>query len=81
MPSPFNMTMTELKYSELHVYRGHQPSGTEFIMGHEFTGTVHELGSDVKTLQQGDSIVCPFTTSWWVVLKAVEELERTDNDC
>lgn len=26
--------------SELHVFRGHQPSPTGFIMGHEFTGTV-----------------------------------------
>ena len=55
---------TDLKYSELHVYRGHQPSATDFIMGHEFTGTVHEVGSDVKTVKVGDSIVCPFTTSW-----------------
>jgi threonine dehydrogenase-like Zn-dependent dehydrogenase len=49
--------------SELHVYRGHQPSGTDFIMGHEFTGHVEELGSDVKTLQKGDKIVSPFTVS------------------
>lgn len=49
--------------SELHVFRGHQPSGTGFIMGHEFTGTVEETGSDVKTVKKGDQIVSPFTVS------------------
>lgn len=32
-------------------------------MGHEFTGHVEELGSDVKTLKKGDKIVSPFTVS------------------
>ncbi|KAA8567491.1 hypothetical protein MFRU_040g00090 [Monilinia fructicola] len=49
--------------SELHVFRGHQASKTGFIMGHETTGTIVELGSDVKTHQKGDLIVMPFTTS------------------
>ena len=49
--------------SELHVYRGHQPSGTDFIMGHEFTGVVEEVGTGVKTLKKGDKIVSPFTVS------------------
>lgn len=49
--------------SELHVFRGHQPSPTDFIMGHEFTGTVEEVGSDVKTVKKGDQIVSPFTVS------------------
>ncbi|KAL3711945.1 hypothetical protein TMatcc_000639 [Talaromyces marneffei ATCC 18224] len=46
----------EFGYSELHVFRGHQPSKTGFIMGHEFTGTVVEKGDDVKTLAVGDVI-------------------------
>ncbi|KAL1613325.1 hypothetical protein SLS54_010734 [Diplodia seriata] len=54
---------TALCGSELHVFRGHQPSGTGFIMGHEFTGTVDEVGKDVKTVQKGDKIVSPFTVS------------------
>ncbi|EEH36497.1 alcohol dehydrogenase [Paracoccidioides lutzii Pb01] len=54
---------TALCGSELHVFRGHQPSGTGFIMGHEFTGEIVEIGSSVKTLKPGDKIVCPFTTS------------------
>jgi hypothetical protein len=49
---------------ELHIYRGHQPSDTGFIMGHEFTGTVVKIGSAVKTISIGDKVVAPFTASW-----------------
>jgi threonine dehydrogenase-like Zn-dependent dehydrogenase len=35
-------------------------------MGHEFTGTVKEVGSDVKTVKVGDKIVSPFTVSWYL---------------
>ncbi|PQE17131.1 Alcohol dehydrogenase zinc-containing protein [Rutstroemia sp. NJR-2017a BBW] len=49
--------------SELHVFRGHQPSKTDFIMGHETTGEIVELGSEVKTHQKGDIVVMPFTVS------------------
>jgi len=52
---------TALCGSELHVFRGHQDSPTGFVMGHEFTGEVVELGSDVKTVAVGDHIVAPFT--------------------
>lgn len=54
---------TALCGSELHVFRGHQPSKPGFIMGHEFTGSVHEVGSDVRNLKPGDPIVSPFTVS------------------
>jgi len=54
---------TALCGSELHVFRGHQPSKTDFIMGHEFTGEVVETGSEVKSVQKGDKIVTPFTVS------------------
>ncbi|KAI1424162.1 GroES-like protein [Xylaria sp. FL1777] len=54
---------TALCGSELHVFRGHQASAPGFVMGHEFTGTVHQVGSDVKTVQPGDAIVSPFTVS------------------
>ncbi|KAM3080272.1 hypothetical protein ACMFMF_003683 [Clarireedia jacksonii] len=49
--------------SELHVFRGHQPSKTGFIMGHETTGEIVELGSEVKNHQKGDRVVMPFTAS------------------
>jgi threonine dehydrogenase-like Zn-dependent dehydrogenase len=54
---------TALCGSELHVFRGHQPSKTDFIMGHEFTGTVVEKGADVKNFKKGDEIVTPFTVN------------------
>jgi len=47
------------------VFRGHQPSETGFIMGHEFAGHIVEAGSGVKTVAVGDKIVCPFTVSWY----------------
>ncbi|QPC60670.1 hypothetical protein HYE67_002901 [Fusarium culmorum] len=49
--------------SELHLYRGLEPTEPNFIMGHEFTGTVVELGSAVKSVEIGDKIVSPFTAS------------------
>lgn len=51
--------------SELHVFRGHQPSPENVIMGHEFTGTVEEVGSAVKGFKKWDQIVSPFTVSWY----------------
>jgi threonine dehydrogenase-like Zn-dependent dehydrogenase len=68
--------------SELHVFRGHQPSPTGFIMGHEFTGYVHEAGSDVKTLKVGDRVVCPFTISWCVLVAfGASRLTWTSGEC
>lgn len=55
-------------HRELHVFRGHQPSPTGFIMGHEFTGIVKEVGSQVKSVKVGDKVVSPFTISWQVLL-------------
>ncbi|TDZ20898.1 putative zinc-type alcohol dehydrogenase-like protein YbdR [Colletotrichum orbiculare MAFF 240422] len=55
--------MTALCGSELHVHRGHQPSDTGFIMGHEFTGFVVQKGAAVTSFEIGDRIVSPFTTS------------------
>ncbi|GES64768.1 zinc-containing alcohol dehydrogenase [Aspergillus terreus] len=54
---------TALCGSELHVFRGHQPSGTGFVMGHEFTGEIVETGADVKKFAKGDRVVSPFTLS------------------
>ncbi|UZP40330.1 hypothetical protein NXS19_008146 [Fusarium pseudograminearum] len=57
------VNMTALCGSELHLYRGLEPTEPNFIMGHEFTGTVVELGSAVKSVEIGDKIVSPFTAS------------------
>lgn len=52
---------------ELHLYRGVEPTEPDFIMGHEFTGTVVSLGSAVKSVNIGDKVVSPFTASWFDV--------------
>ncbi|EWG55895.1 hypothetical protein FVEG_17618 [Fusarium verticillioides 7600] len=57
------VNMTALCGSELHLYRGVEPTEPDFIMGHEFTGTVVALGSEVKTVRIGDKVVSPFTAS------------------
>ncbi|KAF8470595.1 chaperonin 10-like protein [Kalaharituber pfeilii] len=57
------VTYTALCGSELHVFRGHQPSDTGFIMGHEFTGHIIKIGSAVQNFTIGDKVVSPFTTS------------------
>ncbi|KAI1842312.1 hypothetical protein JX266_011480 [Neoarthrinium moseri] len=54
---------TALCGSELHVFRGHQPSPTGFTMGHEFTGIVAEVGKGVSSVKVGDKVVSPFTVS------------------
>ncbi|KAE8350559.1 chaperonin 10-like protein [Aspergillus coremiiformis] len=54
---------TALCGSELHVFRGHQPSATGFIMGHEFTGEIIETGSAVAKFRPGDLVVSPFTVN------------------
>lgn len=45
-------------------------------MGHEFTGTVVETGSDVKTVKVGDKIVSLFTASWYGHLSCTSQKER-----
>ncbi|KAL6236552.1 hypothetical protein BDW75DRAFT_108565 [Aspergillus navahoensis] len=56
-------TYTALCGSDLHVYRGIEPAGEGFIMGHEVTGEVVEVGDSVKSVQKGDVVVSAFTTS------------------
>lgn len=51
------VTVSALCGSDLHWYRGHQDIPTGFIPGHEFAGVVHELGSEVTNLKQGDQVV------------------------
>ncbi|KDN39689.1 GroES-like protein [Tilletiaria anomala UBC 951] len=50
--------------SDLHIYRGHQPvSHHDFILGHEFVGTIHKVGPGVKSFKEGDLVLSPFTIS------------------
>ncbi|RAK75625.1 alcohol dehydrogenase family protein [Aspergillus fijiensis CBS 313.89] len=54
---------TALCGSDLHVYRGIEPSGEGVVMGHEVTGVVVEVGDEVRSVKKGDSVVSAFTTS------------------
>lgn len=50
--------------SDLHFYRGHQKIPTGFIIGHEFTGTVLEVGrGNMDGIAVGDEVVVPFFTA------------------
>ncbi|GCB17629.1 probable zinc-binding alcohol dehydrogenase Rv1895 [Aspergillus awamori] len=50
------VTYTALCGSDLHVYRGIEPSGTGYVMGHEVTGVVVETGDAVQSVQKGDKV-------------------------
>lgn len=50
--------------SDMHVYHGREQGidhGT--IMGHEFVGTIEEVGSEVTKFKKGDKVISPFTTN------------------
>lgn len=55
---------TALCASDMHYYHGGQKvKEWGIVMGHEFTGTVLEVGADVKSFKPGDQVLSPFTTS------------------
>jgi len=51
--------------SDLHQYHGRGGAlvQTGAIMGHEFMGTVEDLGSGVHQLRRGDRVIVPFSVS------------------
>jgi threonine dehydrogenase-like Zn-dependent dehydrogenase len=49
--------------SDLWPYRGMETSETGRVMGHEAIGVVDAIGSDVRTLKEGDLVVMPFAFS------------------
>ena len=49
--------------SDLWPYQSMEKSATGRRMGHEFIGTVEEVGSDVRTVKKGDLVVAPFAWS------------------
>ena len=58
------VTLTAVCGSDLHVYRCRdkgQTVGT--VMGHEFIGEIVEMGEQVTRFEEGDRVMCPFTTS------------------
>src|SRR4030095_12754145 len=51
--------------SDLHQYHGRGGAlvQTGAIMGHEFMGTVDDLGAGVRNLRRGDRVIVPFSVS------------------
>ncbi|KAK8858877.1 hypothetical protein IAR55_003108 [Kwoniella newhampshirensis] len=49
--------------SDLHLYRGHENAGTDYIMGHEVVGTIVQKGKSVKGFEIGEVVAVPFTVS------------------
>lgn len=46
--------------SDWHAWRGHEPVALPHIPGHEFAGTISEVGRDVKKWHVGDRVTAPF---------------------
>ena len=56
------ITSTAICGSDLHLYNGFMPTMQKGdVLGHEFMGTVVEVGRDVTNLHVGDRVVVPFT--------------------
>src|SRR5919202_5987504 len=49
--------------SDLWPYKTMEPSETGRVMGHEAIGTVEAVGSNVRTIKEGDLVVMPFAFS------------------
>src|SRR5919205_12547 len=49
--------------SDLWPYKTMEPSETGRVMGHEAIGVVEAVGSDVRTIEQGDLVLMPFAFS------------------
>jgi glutathione-independent formaldehyde dehydrogenase len=54
---------TNICGSDQHMVRGRTTAPAGMVLGHELTGEVIELGSDVETLQKGDLVSVPFNVA------------------
>jgi alcohol dehydrogenase len=46
--------------SDWHAWRGHDPVPLPMVPGHEFTGTVDQVGAEVASWSVGDQVTVPF---------------------
>jgi len=47
-------------HTDLHVIKGEVKFPLPCVLGHEISGVVEEVASDVKTIRPGDAVVCSF---------------------
>jgi len=52
-------TATTLCGSDVHILQGHMNTPWGFVLGHEFVGTIEEIGSAVSGVCVGDRVVAP----------------------
>ncbi|GAA4433035.1 zinc-dependent alcohol dehydrogenase [Pontibacter saemangeumensis] len=57
------VTSTAICGSDLHIYNGMIPQGSNMVMGHEFMGIVEETGAQVRNVKKGDRVIVPFPIS------------------
>lgn len=57
------LVATNICGSDLHIYRGSFPVPEGMVMGHEMTGEVVEVGSDVEFIKVGDIVSVPFNVA------------------
>lgn len=54
---------TNICGSDQHIYHGRFAAPKGMVMGHEMTGEVIEIGSDVELIKKGDIVSVPFNVS------------------
>ena len=54
---------TNICGSDQHMVRGRTTAEAGLVLGHEITGEVIEVGSDVETLKKGDLVSVPFNVA------------------
>jgi glutathione-independent formaldehyde dehydrogenase len=54
---------TNICGSDQHMVRGRTTAPAGMVLGHEITGEIIELGSDVETLKMGDLVSVPFNVA------------------
>src|SRR6201993_248756 len=54
---------TNICGSDQHMVRGRTTAPTGMVLGHEITGEVIELGSDVEYIKKGDLVTVPFNVA------------------
>jgi alcohol dehydrogenase len=53
------VTSTAICGSDLHIYNGFLPQWRNMVLGHEFMGTIEEVGKQVKHFKKGDRVLVP----------------------